>query len=835
MFKKCSISLIILQALLISLFFSPILAQDTLYISDESNGSIYKVSSRDSSYTDLKKQQLHLYGEATVESDDMSLKAGYILVDMKSNEVKATYLLDEDGQMIEKPVMVMGGDEVIANTLKYNLNTKKAYIEEVRIKQDEMYLHMGRAKRQENEEIHFVDGKFTTCDLEEPHYHFQLKKAVLVPDKRIATGPMNLYIAGIPTPLGLPFAILPQKKKDKDRTHGILFPEIVPTSQWGMGLGNLGYYFPISERFQTSMYLTGYTRGSWGVRNYSQYAKIYGYTGSFDVKYNKFTQGFPNFDKRTDLRLLWEHRQDAKANPKWNFNAKINFTSSNNTKNSLDLINNADYFNNQLMSDVNVSRIFPGKPYQMSMKVGLSQNSSTRMITTRLPVLNFSTSQFYPLKKLLKGEIFQRFGVIYSIEGQNAATFKDSLLTRGDIAGIADKMMNGFKQQITVQTTGGIIKNTLKITPRLQYNTNLNFQETRRFIDPASPTTVQYDTLQRAGMSHYLSASVSMTTVMYNYYRFVGKSKPLLRHLMTPTVSYNYIPSITRLITDNIGPNGTAVTYNPHERSIYTSGYSKDQMLLTYNLNNTFELKRKSDKDTITGYKKTRIIDALSLSGNYDFLRDSMNFSNIELNLRISPIKWLNIVSGTTLSPYGWDSETKRSTKDFATVYNGKVVNAMRYHISTSITLTSKEGRQKLEQTKDRATTWGAEYQLYQLYPERIIDFDIPWKLTLSHLLDYTRNVDLSFEKDFKLVNTLQMDGDISFTKNWKLGASLKMDIKGMSFINTSFTLNRDLHCWALSVRYTPVGFYKSFVLTIRNTSSLFKDAKLDVRKPPVF
>ena len=101
MFKKCSISLIILQALLISLFSNGILAQDTLYIDDAASGSIYTVTSRDSSFADLKNKRLHLYGEATVTSDDMNLKAGYIVIDMETNEVKATYLLDENGEMIE--------------------------------------------------------------------------------------------------------------------------------------------------------------------------------------------------------------------------------------------------------------------------------------------------------------------------------------------------------------------------------------------------------------------------------------------------------------------------------------------------------------------------------------------------------------------------------------------------------------------------------------------------------------------------------------------------------------------------------------------------------------
>ncbi|HNR86384.1 MAG TPA: putative LPS assembly protein LptD, partial [Taishania sp.] len=237
---------------------------DTIYINDDSMGGISKYSARDSVYADLKKKQLHLYGEATVESEDMNLKAGYILIDMNTEEVTATYVLDEEGKMIEKPLFNMGGDQVEANTLKYNLNTKKAYIEAVKIKQDEMYLYMGKAKRQANEDIHFVDGRFTTCDLDEPHYHFQLSRAVLVPNKRIVTGPMNLHIAGVPTPLGLPFSYIPQKDQS-DRTHGLLFPELVPVSQYGFGLNNLGYYIPINDYVQTSIYGTIYSRGSWGL------------------------------------------------------------------------------------------------------------------------------------------------------------------------------------------------------------------------------------------------------------------------------------------------------------------------------------------------------------------------------------------------------------------------------------------------------------------------------------------------------------------------------------------------------------------------------------------
>lgn len=827
--------LLIFHALLIMCGGFSTFGQDTIYVDDNSMGGISKYSARDSIYADLKKKQLHLYGEAFVESEEMNLKAGYIVVDMETEEIKATYALDEEGNIIEKPLFTMGGDEVVANTLKYNLNTKKAYIEAVKIVQDEMHLHMGRAKRQANEEIHFVEGKFTTCDLDEPHYHFQLSKAVLVPNKRIVTGPMNLYIAGVPTPFGLPFSYIPQKDK-KDRTHGVLFPEIVPMSAYGFGLNNLGYYIPINDHLQTSVYGTIYSRGSWGVRSATDYAKRYGYTGNIDLSFQQFKSGFPTNNSLNNMIVLWNHRKDMKSNPKWNFNTNINFTSSNNTKNTLDPLSQ-NYFKNTLMSDINLTRTFPGKPYQMSAKLSLNQNSTTRNITLNSPIVNFTTSQFFPLKKLLKGEIFQRFGIIYNIEGQNRSTFKDTLLRDGRYDLIGNQFMYGMRQNITVQTTGGIFKNVLKLTPSVNYRTELNFQQIRQSYDAINNSTI-IDTVNQAGLAHSLSMNMAATTVLYSYYRFVGKSKPIMRHVLTPNVSFSYRPMLTRNITDNVGPNMTEVTYSPFSNSVYAYSASGDQALINFGINNTFELKRKSEKDTITGFQKIRLIDAFSVTGNYDVLKDSMNFSNFNANLRISPFKWMNFVATTSYSIYGWDDLTNVTVKDYALKSNGRLGRTLNNSFATTFTITARESREKIEENKDIVSqNWQADFDYFYLHPERIIDFRIPWKVNISHQFNLNRNMNKTVlnNEEFFRIHTLNFDADISITKRWKLGAVVNVDLKEKKVTNGFFTLNRDMHCWALSFRWIPIGTNKSFLLTIRNTSSLFQAAKLDFRKPPAF
>jgi hypothetical protein len=123
------------------------------------------------------------------------------------------------------------------------------------------------------------------------------------------------------------------------------------------------------------------------------------------------------------------------------------------------------------------------------------------------------------------------------------------------------------------------------------------------------------------------------------------------------------------------------------------------------------------------------------------------------------------------------------------------------------------------------------------LHPEHIVNFDIPWKVSFSHIYSIATNTNItSTNPDRKRFNqTLLINGDISFTKRWKLVSTINIDLEQKEIINTHFRLARDLHCWALSFDWTPIGGNKSFLFSIRSTSSLFKDAKIDIRKPPAF
>ena len=77
---------------------------------------------------------------------------------------------------------------------------------------------------------------------------------------------------------------------------------------------------------------------------------------------------------------------------------------------------------------------------------------------------------------------------------------------------------------------------------------------------------------------------------------------------------------------------------------------------LSFSLGNNLEMKVRNDKDT-TGkspYKVISLIDNLSITGGYNFMADSMNWSNFNVNLRIKlpqPLNYTINLSGQ-FDPY---------------------------------------------------------------------------------------------------------------------------------------------------------------------------------------
>lgn len=792
-------------------------------------------SAKDSIYTDLRKKLVHLYTDAKITFGTTVLTADYMVIDLEKNEVTATYTLNEEGERIGEPLFTDSGQEVKASKMRFNFDTKKAFIEETRIQQDESFLYMERAKRQANEEIHFEKGRFSTCDLDYPHFHFQLSKAVLVPEKRIVTGPANLWVNGVPTPLALPFGFFPTSSAKK---RGIIFPQIIPVSQNGFGLQDLGFYTPLGDNFETTLFGTLFSRGSWGLANQTNYNVRYKYQGTARLDFLRLKQPFPSENSLNKFTINWSHTQDAKSNPYWRFGASVNFVSDNNTQNTLDPLSQ-NVFNNALQSSITLNRMFPGKPYNVGMKVGANQNSQTGNIFMDAPTINFNMSRVFPFKifrsKTTVGaeKWYEKIGFTYNSEIKNQANINDSLFSGQYSNLIWDRFLNGVNHNMNLTTTLKAFNGTLNFTPTINYSNFWNFQATERRWDNTT-NQIAIDSLSGFFMGQNLSIQINATNSIYSMYRMIGLKNVRFRNVTRPTVGFRYVPSFSNHRTEFAGQNGALVTYSPYENSLYREGSNRDQGLINFGLNSILDMKFPSKRDS-TGTKSVALIEGFTVNGSYDLLRDSMNLSDMNLQLRLKPIQRLSIVASAQYSFYDWNDSTGMARKEFALAERGKLGRFVNYNLVSTLTLTSREGQKIISENENALReNWNQDFNHYVMFPHQIVDFRIPWQLNLSH------NVNWRFPTQFNqspnnLIQTMTYNAELSLTPRWKISSNGTFDFREKKFTAVFVNIYRNIHCWNLNFRWNAVGPFTGFVLSIAGNASMLRDVKYDFRKPPLF
>lgn len=797
---------------------------------------------RDSIVANLPEQFIRLYGEANVTYEDVDLSADIIEIDLKSNEVIATFTLDSAGNKVGKPVFNTAGEISECDYIKYNFETKKGFVKEVRMTQGEGYIHMEKSKIQPNQEIHFKNGKFTTCDKEVPHYHFNLSKAIVVPDKRIVTGPVFMEILNVPTPLAAPFAFFPNSETKK---AGIIIPEFQNSNRYGFGLENLGYYIPLGDYWETYFYGSIFTTGSWALSNNTNYYQKYKYRGGFGLKFEQFRGKFydttPTINKWT---VNWNHVQDPKAHPTLKFTTNINFVSDNNAQTSLDAIN-TNYFNNTFNSSINVTKAWRTNRFNgsMGLQSSLQQNSQSGNYSIELPRYNLSVSRF-DLGVFRKAPIgqkwYEKINVTYNANARNFIQAPDSIFNPNDLGLVGSYAQNGIEQKVVTQANLRIFDGRFTFTPSISYRELWNFQYEQR---QWNPDTQKVDTTDFSGFksSRDLAVSGNVLTNLYGYYMLKGKRGMKFRHVASPSVSFTLQPDIGLYENIQIDTTGKTSYYSPFSQSLYREIGQGASSRLNFNLNNTLEMKVKDKRDTVNGtFKSYKLVDAFSIRGGYDFLRDSMNLDNFSLAFRTT--KFFSIFSfqsSATLNPYSWIDSSGIAQAEYAWQADkglGRITNAQGV---LNANFTNKKGREKQKEAAEKAKDNADEKS--KVTNPQFKDYSIPWVLNLSYNINYERrslsNGFGSIVDSFSIVQTIRGDGNLNLNDKWKLDFVASYSFEDQFITNFNIGLWRDLHCWQTSLMYQQFGRVipkdgsKSnwaILFKIGVKASMFQDIKYD-------
>jgi hypothetical protein len=292
-------------------------------------------TAEDSTVLDVVNERILLYGKARVVYGEMEVAGDVIVFSMTDFTARAAGKPDSLGRIVERATFKDGASSFEEDSLAYNFKSQRGVSYGVRTEQGEAHLLSAVSKKASNNWISVGKGKLTTCNAENPHYHFQLSKAMVIPDEKVVSGPLYMKFRKIPTPLALPFGFFPNKQ---EASQGILLPGYGNANEKGFFIQNLGYYIPVNDHLDTKFMFDVYTRGSWAVRNVTGYKKLYRYNGNFNISRVVNVSGLrelPNYGKSTNFNIQWTHNQDPRARPNTTFSASVNMGSLNNFRNNL--------------------------------------------------------------------------------------------------------------------------------------------------------------------------------------------------------------------------------------------------------------------------------------------------------------------------------------------------------------------------------------------------------------------------------------------------------------------------------------------------------------------
>ncbi len=796
-------------------------------------------NAQDSIVIDLSDDKIHLHGKAELTYQTTELRADYISIDMTDKVLFAKGKQSDSSQKyIERPDFKDGDQSFVSDSMLYSFDTEKGKVYRAKTQEGDGYLHGGQIKMADKEVLFVQDGKYTTCNLDTPHFYIRAKKLKVIKSDKIITGAANLKVDDAPTPLAIPFGFFPNQQS---QTSGILLPNNYgATATQGVFLNNLGYYWAVSEYFDLENLWDIYFRGSWATRLNANYKRRYKYDGRLNLEYSVFKQGFkelqndtagigfPYFSKVNNFSIKWTHTQDPKANPKYKFSATVDAGSSGNNRNNLNL-NTQSFVQNTFASNVALTRLltFTKLKTAGSLVLNASHSQNVRDSTIKIdaPNLTFNVNRFFPFKttKNVGDKWFENITLQYDFSYKSRLDSKlDTLFFRRQTL---NDFQNGLQHVIPVNHNTKVLK-FLSLNNRFTYTGRAYFETYDRIYDNVQERLIT-DTLAGFDHFHTFRYNADLTTKIYGMYQFGANKKiKALRHIITPSVGYEYSPDYSNSRYFDFYTQINAGQVDTIQYSIFQGLFGSPTSQANSNINfsiiNDFQVKIK-DKSDSTGEKtkKLNVLENFRLGSSYALNADSFNLNPIQFNGFLNFSKKLRVNFRGNFDPYFYDATLNRKVNtllisDFNTFK--KIARLSDINISTNYRL---QGKKTGQPTTDKGSE--EELEHIQNTPQAYVDFNIPWSLALGYNFNYRMPANIK-----SVTHTISFNGDLNLTPNWKVAFRTTYDLEAEKMTLPEIDIFRDLHCWQMGFKAILSGTIKSFQFNLNVKSPVLQDLKIN-------
>jgi len=757
-----------------------------------------KYKAQDSIRFEVQNKRAILYDKADVDYGDMNLKAALITVDYSKNLVTAEGAADSTGRLRDRPVFKQGAENYQAGRIDYNLKSKRGRITDVVTQQGEGYIHAETIKKNNYNELFGVHGRYTTCNLENPHFYINASKMKVILGQSVVTGPFNLVIGDIPTPLGFLFGYFPSPKSNK-RASGLIIPTFGQAADRGFFLRNGGYYWAANEhigvRLTGDIYSGNAERfGGWRGTAEMQYITRYRYQGLFTFNYS--SQPTERLLGTTDVNtnptfnvprssqtfaLMWTHTPVPRPNG-GRFSANVNVSSNNYFRQNSYNVRN--YLTSAFQSNISYSKQLRNAPINYSVNLSQSQNTQTGTMDFTLPdvTAQLARQYVYDILGLQPRKLYEQLAFSYDLTFQNKLS--NSIPAR-QVNGGAIPLIGGsntaFVTPVKLGSIDKLLRNSqtgmrhnfgitlgsynlahVNISPSVSYNEIWYFKRLD-YTYSETAKAVRVDTTASFNRLYNVSGGVNLSTNFYGTIVRKGTRKiQALRHKVTPSLNYNYAPGTSkndpafdRVQLTGLRDPATGRLYS--EGSIYKTnegfllprynGFlygvptSSRVSRLSFTLQNAVEMKVRNSQDTTgnTPFNKVSLIDGLDFSTGYDLAKDTFQLDPLSVTFRTQIARKLNITINGNFEFYQQDSLRQPINSFLWQQSNFKLARLSTANASLSYQFNPSQGQKKSTIRRDAAPVNDPQLgSPRQLNPyEDYVDFSIPWELSTSFTASY--------------------------------------------------------------------------------------------------
>lgn len=716
---------------------------------------------------EVPRDRIVLDGDAHLTYREMELNSRRVIFD----SAQQTLVAEGRPQLVDK------GDRMDGSLMSYDLESRTGTIYEATTTYEKGLYHGSRIRKAGDDELHVLDGRYSTCDLDSPHYHFSARWMKIYLKDKLVAKPVVFYLRNVPI-LALPFYVFPIKP---GRHSGFLFPqfEFGFSNRTGQFIRNAGYYWAPNDYFDISAAVDYYqAQPAWLARFEGNYKRLYAFDGRIDFRFQR-----DQSSERDDYVFQSTHTQEV--TPRTRLVARGDFVSSRDfSGDPLSGGTLAQRLNRFLTSTLTVTHAADWAAFNVTLdrRQDLDADVSIRDRDGEGPLQGAAPGTQASLPSLTQAE--PRVSVSFPTRTIGGASWlKDTplggalkstyftLSARFTSSRTERSFVGGYRyfldaDSLTDSTTFLDSRNTL----RRGFGSNFSLSDSRRlfgwlnFAPNVSGQAVVFDfdeTGRRIVPAGVFSSGAGMGTSLFRTLRTPVAALGL-RHVVSPSLSVQYAPEFRSLqYTDSLGVRRNR--FNPFS-DISISGFEVGRL--------AFGIDQRMQAKWTNGDKVTRLDNLLALSstGSYNLLwrkqGQSRGMSPIANVLRIQPPGYLSGDINAVVDPL-----------------LGRPLRSLGTNIGFQLASSGAKAGQRARLATDATQPAGSVAP-----PD---EFRESWQFSsaLSHAGGYSGSA-------WRTQTAVNARLAYQFTPNWRFDYSTYYDLTIGEPVAQTLNITRRIHCW---------------------------------------